>query len=132
MSHKDPAEKKAYQAKYHQEHKKKDNARAIAWHKANPEKSRNNALKYNHGITLKQYQKLWDAQRGLCAICGGPETIIDARTKQLRWLSVDHNHETGKVRALLCANCNTTLGLVMENPEILQKAIDYLGKYADK
>jgi len=60
------------------------------------------------------------SQNGNCAICG-----IDQPSNGRR-LAVDHDHETGKVRALLCGNCNTGMGSFMDNPKLLQKAINYL------
>ena len=59
-------------------------------------------------------------QEGLCAICGLPET--DKR------FCVDHNHKTGVVRGLLCANCNKGLGHFFDSIESLEKAKSYLLK----
>lgn len=59
------------------------------------------------------------AQNGVCAIC--KKTCTCGRS-----LAVDHNHKTGKVRALLCSRCNRGLGLFMENPEYLNAAKEYL------
>ncbi len=63
-------------------------------------------------------------QNSLCAICHGPET----RRNQygLCLLHIDHNHETGKVRGLLCHKCNSLLGYSRENKEILKSSINYL------
>lgn len=62
------------------------------------------------------------AQGGVCAICG--ETNASGRD-----LSVDHDHETGEIRQLLCSNCNTGIGLLKDNPELLIKASAYLMKH---
>lgn len=59
-----------------------------------------------------------DAQGGLCAICGSPPAH-DA-------LAIDHDHETGKVRALLCDNCNFMIGLARESSALLEIAATYL------
>lgn len=67
-------------------------------------------------------------QNRLCAICGNPETRI-IRGKSI--LSVDHNHKTGKVRALLCNNCNQGIGKLKDNIDILKLAIEYLEKHND-
>jgi len=61
-------------------------------------------LKYLYGITLDEYDEMFDRQNGCCAICGEPEIG--------RRLSVDHNHKTGQVRALLCQGCNASLGKI--------------------
>lgn len=80
--------------------------------------TRNWYLNYHYGISEKQYQDLAVNQNGKCAVCGDAEKLF-----------VDHNHETGKVRALLCTRCNTAIGLLRENPEIVQKVKDYLEKW---
>lgn len=71
-----------------------------------------------YGIDPGFYDYLLDQQNGRCAICGA----LPGR----RRLSVDHDHVTGKVRALLCGNCNRGLGYFQDSPEILAKAIEYL------
>jgi hypothetical protein len=81
--------------------------------------------KYN--ITSNQYMELFDIQNGLCAICGNPETRKNTYQKDgIDRLSVDHNHETGKIRGLLCHRCNIGIGIFMDNEELLTKAINYL------
>lgn len=79
-------------------------------------------LKRNYGISLEQYTQMLTAQDGKCAICGG----INANGKRL---FVDHNHKTGKVRALLCHKCNFAIGLVDENVARLLGIISYINKW---
>ena len=67
-----------------------------------------------------------EAQNGLCAICGKPESKIDPRTKKVRRLSVDHDHRTGRVRQMLCHNCNWVLSRVDDSIEALETFIEYL------
>jgi hypothetical protein len=81
---------------------------------------RNKGLFKKYGITLEEYQKLWDDQNGVCAICGNPEP------KEGYMLAVDHDHITGKIRGLLCSRCNTSIGKFEDSIEILQNAIKYL------
>lgn len=78
----------------------------------------------NYGITPEQYNTLHIDQGGVCAICGQQETKIHKGVKVD--LCVDHDHETGKVRGLLCAMCNHGLGNFKDNTELLTNAIDYL------
>lgn len=66
-------------------------------------------------------------QGNKCAICGSEET--DKRRGKLRALAVDHDHETGKVRGLLCGACNKGIGLLKDDAEILRKAAAYLDKH---
>jgi hypothetical protein len=81
-------------------------------------------LKNHYGITLEQYKEMLKEQNGLCAICGNPET--DKIGETLSTLAVDHDHETGRVRGLLCKKCNTAIGLFFENIDTIKKAIKYL------
>ena len=75
----------------------------------------------SYGLTLEQYDQMFEEQNGVCAICELPEIR--------RRLSVDHNHETGKVRGLLCFICNTRLGII-ENDTFATQVKGYLKKYA--
>jgi len=88
---------------------------------------REHQLIAKYGIDLEAYDRMWHAQFGLCAICQFPET----KTKYgvTKRLAVDHNHETGEVRALLCSRCNMGLGLFSDNSETLEAALDYLKAY---
>lgn len=76
---------------------------------------------YKYGITPEYYADLLDIQAGGCAICGALEE--DQRDGVL---GVDHCHETGAVRGLLCENCNRAIGLLQDDPELLRMAIRYL------
>lgn len=78
-----------------------------------------NRLKKKYGITLKEYNVLWDSQKNLCAICGSPRTTE-------RLFCVDHCHTTGKVRGILCIKCNSALGKFNDDVGLLNKAILYL------
>lgn len=91
---------------------------------SNPDYFRNADLKRNYGVTLEWYEKTLAEQNGACAVCGKPEdTVIHG--KKIR-LSVDHCHDTGKVRGLLCRACNNAIGAMMHEIPVLQKAIEYL------
>jgi hypothetical protein len=83
------------------------------------ERMRAGHLKRKFGITLDDYRAMLEAQGGGCAICAAPEP--DGQS-----LHVDHDHETGAVRGLLCFNCNAGLGKFGERIELLSAAVDYL------
>lgn len=101
-----------------------------AWRAANPQKSvgysRKHFLRKKYDLSVEEYQELWDSQKGLCYICNRPERVKDRTGKLRDYLSVDHDHKTGKIRALLCHHCNATLGHVQDNPILLLRMIDYL------
>jgi len=86
--------------------------------------------KYN--ITIKEYKKRLEQQKNRCAICGINFDILKKiKLNQVPGIGnprIDHNHKTGKIRGLLCDDCNTALGSFQDNPLILIKAAKYLKK----
>jgi len=76
------------------------------------------------GITAEQYSVLFVAQNGVCAICLRPERAI--QRGKLRALSVDHCHETEKVRGLLCRDCNIALGKLEDSLRYARNVVAYL------
>jgi hypothetical protein len=79
-----------------------------------------------YGITIEQYDEMLARQDGVCAICRGEETRTMAGT--VLALCVDHDHETGRVRGLLCHPCNMLLGFARDDEERLQAAVRYLSE----
>lgn len=76
------------------------------------------SLKRNYDLSLEDYNIMFNEHDNVCAICGGTN-------KSGRPLCIDHDHETGKIRGLLCINCNKNLG-VLENEFFVSKALNYL------
>ena len=83
-------------------------------------KDRERNLNDKYGLAPGKFEALVEAQRGRCAICGGGPTGNHGR------LVVDHDHATGVVRGLLCAMCNTMVGMARDDPAILLAASDYV------
>lgn len=83
-----------------------------------------NWLKRNYKITLEEYQFMFEKQEGLCAICRKEGFKMSERQRQ--GIVIDHCHKTGKVRGLLCHNCNRALGLFSDSIQNLTNAISYL------
>jgi hypothetical protein len=113
------ASKRKYAEKYKEELK----VYKREWEIANKDKLKPHKAKYylkkTYNLTPEQLEIMVQAQQGVCAICKQPE-------RQNTRLSIDHNHQTGKIRGLLCRNCNAALGAFKDNPLYLQIAIDYL------
>lgn len=104
--------------------------KAVAdWRLRNPEYESNLKLKIRYGITTEQYDELFSNQNGCCYICGNEETARHNRSKEVQKLAVDHCHKTGKVRGLLCQDCNRGIGKFHDDPIRLQNAINYLTKH---
>lgn len=108
-------------AQYYREHKEETQARAKKWAIDNADRYRSYLRNWNlqkkYGISLEEYEALLESQDGVCAIC---------RKEDTSRYHVDHDHETGEVRGLLCGDCNKGLGMFKDNPDALQSAIDYL------
>ena len=106
---------------------KQKNKDKIAQYRKNEQKHPNYAnrikqanLRKSFGMTLEQYNKLFEKQDGKCACCGVHQLELD------RALAVDHCHETKMVRGLLCNRCNRVLGMVEDNVEILKNLSEYV------
>lgn len=82
-------------------------------------------FKARYGITLEDYEELCASQGGVCAICSRPPAG-QRKDGSLKRLHVDHDHRTGRVRGLLCFDCNTALGKFGDGVEMLKRAIAYL------
>ena len=98
---------------------------AQARYRANP----NNTIwlrymKARYGITIEQYSAMFDEQKSMCAICN----TLSGDGKGQR-LHVDHDHATGKVRQLLCFQCNRGLGAFKDDLTLFQRSMDYLKKH---
>ena len=80
-------------------------------------KARKYFLKKKFGMTIEDYNNMFEAQNGKCKICGNNHTNT---------MDIDHDHTTGVIRGLLCRQCNQMLGLSKDNPLILIRAINYI------
>ena len=85
--------------------------------------SRRHRLKKGFGLTEEDFNLMLKTQKNKCKVCSRL-----AKTFKKRF-SIDHNHKTGKTRALLCGKCNTGLGLFQDSPELLRKAANYLESF---
>lgn len=97
--------------------------RFTAYREKNASRLNGNFQKWNigrYGLSIERYKEMLANQNGLCAICGKSES------DECRALSIDHCHDTGVVRGLLCGSCNMALGLFKDSADILLKAVEYL------
>lgn len=93
----------------------------------NPRYYKDRDLQRTYGVTLEWYDAQHAKQKGLCAICDRPESaVIGGKVLQL---SVDHCHEHGHTRELLCSDCNRALGMFKDDPELIRKAAAYLDSH---
>ncbi len=115
-------------AEWRKTHRKECCEATARWRANNPEYERRRKLIERYGITPEQYTELLVAQGGCCAICRQQETARHNTSIRVQKLAVDHCHITGKVRGLLCQDCNRGISKFHDDPILLQKAIDYLSK----
>ena len=94
------------------------------WQRENPEQfrrtQRRSVRKRKYGLTEDDVTRMLAGQRDRCLICRAQITAEN--------LNVDHDHATGKVRGLLCARCNRTIGLLKDDPKVIRSAIRYLSR----
>lgn len=96
------------------------------WRDKNRDKVTDYDLKRRFGISLDEYNKLLEEQKGVCAICDKPETYT--YRGKIKNLSVDHDHSNGRIRGLLCYKCNLGIGQFEDSIELLDRAKQYLTK----
>lgn len=97
---------------------------ATARHNVDQAAKRTGHMLRLYGLTPEQYAAMFAEQDGRCAICLEPETMT--YRGKVKALSIDHDHESGQVRGLLCAACNFAIGKLRDNPALLRAAADYL------
>ena len=124
----DPVRNERRRSRYQEDEGYREYAkrRAREYYHNNPDaKLKQHLSKY--GLTIDEYNSMFNAQNGKCAICGS----YGDESKPHRKLYIDHNHMTGNVRGLLCHKCNFMIGQANDDTSILQKGIDYLRKYEE-
>jgi hypothetical protein len=107
------------------EYRSKNQSKVKQWTKTynenNRAKRKDTRLKYLYGISAAEYRRMWVKQKGLCAIC-----------EQYKKLVIDHCHESGRIRELLCKTCNAGIGFFRENTTALDRASAYLKHHTIK
>lgn len=96
-----------------------------AWRAKNPDRQHKTEIKRRYQLSIEEYNAQLAAQNCKCCICGKQH---DPTLKRGR-LYVDHCHSTGKIRGLLCSACNSALGYMNDDIEILKTAIAYIEFY---
>lgn len=117
-----PEERKAKQRAYYAINKDRRRANQKRYDDTAVLKKKDRQLRRAYGITIEQYNKLLVEQGGVCAIC-------KRECPTGRALAVDHNHVSGLIRGLLCANHNRMLGYASDSVDLLEKSIEYLKKH---
>lgn len=110
-----------YQRTYYARNAEARCASSNAWKRRNREHVALYARLRRYGLTREEFEEMRARQAGACAACGG--SMAGPRNEH-----IDHCHETGRVRALLCYRCNITLGMVQEDADRLRALAGYVEK----
>jgi hypothetical protein len=97
--------------------------------KAYYERERYYKWKSYYGLSEEEYKNILDGQGGSCAICGENIHLEENNGKRS---AIDHCHNSGEVRGILCSNCNRGIGFLGDNSKVVKKALDYLLKFENK
>lgn len=104
------------------ENRTKNSAATAAYRKRlGPEALKDQRLRQKYGISLADYNRMLDEQAGHCPICGDFLVLTHPH--------VDHDHETGEVRAILCGLCNQAIGMLRESPRTAENLAKYLREH---
>lgn len=118
--------KRSYARAYYAANRETERDRDKTRYDKNKEKMKSVHRRWKYGLSPQDYDDMVDSQLGLCAICHVQMELGGHRKDSV---CVDHNHETGVVRALLCRKCNVGLGHFNDDPELAQSAADYLAAH---
>lgn len=123
--------KKEYQKQWHIKNKERLSENKKDYYQKNKQAQRNRDLLSRYGITLEQYDIMREKQNYSCQCCGIHENELETiyKASHHKRLFVDHCHETGKVRGLLCNACNTFIGFLETKQNLLTNALDYISEY---
>ncbi len=103
-------------------YREKANEYQRRWYANHPRVKKAQDIRHTYGITIDERDAMEAAQGGMCAICG----IIPSGEGRANVLNIDHDHATGRIRGLVCPNCNHGLGKFKDSPVTLRAAADYL------
>lgn len=96
------------------------------WNSRTPHKRLEQHLKYKYELTIGELMQALEDQEGGCAICSDELPDLLVYNNRRRGYAIDHNHETGKFRGILCLPCNSMLGMAKDDARLLEKAVSYL------
>lgn len=122
---KNPEKLKEQKKRNYYKYQERAKQRSAEWYYKNKDRSRNAALQRKYGISLEDFDQLRKDQNYSCFLCNTHEE------ERKQSLVVDHNHNTGQARRLLCTSCNVGIGMLKDSPDLLRKAAEYLENKGD-
>ena len=119
----------SYNHRYYEQNRTKIRANTEDYRKRNSRlvlrQKRGYSLRVRYGISIADYEAISKKQEDRCAVCGEQETA-HYNDGRVRRLAVDHDHKTGKIRGLLCDRCNRKVGMLVDDPNWLERAVEYV------
>lgn len=108
---------------YARQYRKDSPEKTRATYKKRYKRIRESALRRKYDISLEDYESMLKDQDGKCGICG---TMTPSNRKAVKHMYIDHCHTTGQVRGLLCSKCNSSIGLLNDDPALVRRAVTWL------
>ena len=130
MPYKNPKDRRRYSKRYYHAFRATLLAKSKVWRENNKGPRRTRKLRETYGITDADFDILWSSQKGRCAICKTVLARPPVRRGTTNAACLDHDHETGKLRGLLCMLCNRGLGNFKDSVVALKTAADYVSRHA--
>ncbi len=123
-------DRKEYKKQWRLKNIEREKEKKVEYYKQNKEAQRERDLQSKYKISLEDYNNMFVAQEGKCACCGISEAELQIKYDSFHArFCVDHDHQTNKVRQLLCHKCNTLIGYLEKRKDILGKALAYIDKH---
>jgi len=140
MPRKNPEERRAYGREYmkkqREDPEKYEEMKLKSrewWNKQSRQEKRSRALRSRYGISLEDLNQMLEDRDYRCDICNVHKPIrLNSKSQQKRQLYIDHNHDTGEVRGLLCPRCNNFISYLENTPSLFYKGLNYLYKHEYK
>lgn len=96
------------------------------YYEQNKDKVKAKRIEREYGLSPDEHKRMKKEQNNLCKLCGKPETGINGTSGEVQELCVDHCHETGKVRGLLCRRCNHLIACLGDTEQSIEKVLEYM------
>ena len=129
MPYKKASDRRRYSKRYYHAFKETLRAKCKIWRDNNKERRRTKQLLTTYGITDAEFDALWSAQKGRCAICAAALAVPPVQRGTTNAPCLDHDHASGKLRGLLCMLCNRGLGNFKDSVKALRAAAVYVNSH---
>lgn len=113
-------------AKWRKNNKERKNEYAKEYYQENKDRMNVRRIERLYGLSPEEHQRMKDEQGNLCKLCNQPETGTNAMNGKIQELCIDHCHDTGKVRGLLCRRCNHLIAALGDTEQSIERVFHYM------